>query len=222
MKGNFGSFVRLPDFLELFGNRGAVIGNPLLQPEEGRSFDAGFITTHSSAGGIVRQFRLEMAYFETLAENLIQFEPTGQQWVVARNTGRARIKGVEMGISLMLGPRLTGSLNATRQDAVSEGGDIFDGKFLVGRPRDELSTRLDLSLGRWNLYHAFTYVGPNFVDRLNTVSQALAGPLSARRRDPRHAERRSQRGIRGERTSPIRRHSMLPASPCRDGASSGG
>lgn len=173
VKGNFGSFVRLPDFLELFGNRGAVIGNPLLQPEEGLSFDAGLVATHGPAGGIVRQFQLEMTYFETLAENLIQFVPTGQNWVRARNTGRARIRGVEMGISLMLGPRFTGSLNATRQDAVSNGGDIFDGYFLVGRPRDELSTRMELSLGRWNLYHAFTYVGPNYLDNQNTESRAL-------------------------------------------------
>ena len=173
IKGNLGTFVRLPDFLELFGNRGAVIGNPLLEPEEGRSFDAGFIAMRTGSGGVLRQLRLELTYFETRAENLIQFEPTGQVWVVARNTGRARIRGGEFGVSLLIGSRFSGSINATRQEAVNTSGDFADGKFLVGRPRDELSSRMELSLGRWNLYHAFTYVGSNFVDKLNTDSTAL-------------------------------------------------
>ncbi|HET6278509.1 MAG TPA: TonB-dependent receptor, partial [Candidatus Polarisedimenticolia bacterium] len=173
LKGNYGSFVRLPDFLELFGNRGAVIGNPLLDPEEGRTFDAGFITTHGDPGGSIRQLRFAMTCFQTRADNLIQFEPTGQFWVVARNTGRARIRGVELEVSLRFGSRFSGSINATHQEAVSAGGDIFDGRILVGRPRDEVSSRMELSLGRWSLFHAFTYVGPNYVDRLNTESTAL-------------------------------------------------
>jgi outer membrane cobalamin receptor len=122
---------------------------------------------------MLRQVRLELTYFETLADNLIQFEPTGQVRVVAKNTGRARIRGGEIGLSMAIGSRFSGSLNATRQNAVNESGDIFDGKLLVGRPRDELSTRMELSLGRWNLYHAFTYIGPNFVDWENTASRAL-------------------------------------------------
>jgi iron complex outermembrane receptor protein len=173
LKGNVGTFVRLPDFLELFGNRGAVIGNPLLEPEEGLSFDAGFITTHIDRGSLLRQFRFEMTYFETRADNLIQFEPTAQFWVVARNTGSARIRGGELSVSVMLGPRFSGSLNATRQDAVSTRGGIYYGRSLVGRPRDEVSSRMELSLGRWSLYHSFTYVGPNFTDRQNTESEAL-------------------------------------------------
>ncbi len=173
LKGNFGSFVRLPNFLELFGNRGAVLGNPLLEPERGRSFDAGFIATRVGSDGMLRQVRLELTYFETRADNLIQFVPTGQVRVVARNTGQARIRGGELGLSLAIGPRFSGTLNATRQRAVNTSGDFADGKLLSGRPRDEVSTRMDLSLGRWNLYHAFTYVGPNFVDRQNTASKAM-------------------------------------------------
>jgi iron complex outermembrane receptor protein len=173
LKGNFGSFVRLPDFLELFGNRGAVLGNPLLEPEKGRSFDAGIIATRVDPGRTVRQIRLELTYFETRADNLIQFVPTGQVWVVARNTGQARIRGGEIGLSMAIGPRFSGSLNATRQDAVNVSGDFADGKLLPGRPRDELSTRMEIALGRWNLYHAFTYVSSNFIDRQNTVSKAL-------------------------------------------------
>lgn len=173
IKGNYGGFFRLPDFLELYGNRGAVLSNPLLEPESGVNLDVGFVATRSDPGSALRNLRIELIYFETRADQLIQFEPTAQVSVVARNTGRARIRGVEFGLSMAFGPRFTGSLNATRQDAVNTSGDFADGKLLPGRPRDEISTRMELSLGRWNLYHAFTYVGPNFIDRQNTVSRAL-------------------------------------------------
>ncbi|HEU4401388.1 MAG TPA: TonB-dependent receptor [Candidatus Polarisedimenticolia bacterium] len=172
VKGNFGRFVRLPDFTDLFGDRGSVLGNPALSPERGRSLDLGLCAALPT-GPIVRQASLEGTVFETLADDLILFVQNSQSTIVARNFGRARVRGVELTFSLALGPRLTGSLNATHQRAVNESGDPTDGRLLPGRPADEISAAAGLALGRGRVFYEFTYVGRNFVDRANTSSRAL-------------------------------------------------
>ena len=173
VKGNFGRFLRLPDFTELFGNRGSVQGNPALLPESGRNFDVGIAAVRRHEAGLLRQARFEATLFETLADDLILFSPVSQGVVVARNFGRARVRGAELSLDLALGRRFAGTLNATRQVAKDVSGDYADGKDLPGRPRDELSAGTTLLLGQGRLYYRFTYVGPNFIDPLNTASQAL-------------------------------------------------
>ncbi len=172
VKGNFGRFVRLPDFTELFGNRGSVRGNPALRPERGRSADLG-LTVSWRSGAFLRQARLEGTVFETLAEDLILFVGTSPGTVLAQNVGRARVRGVELSLALGLGARFSGSLNVTHQRAVNRSGGTADGKLLPGRPGDEASATAALALGRGQVYYGFTYVGRNFVDYLNTESRGL-------------------------------------------------
>jgi outer membrane receptor protein involved in Fe transport len=173
VRGNYGSFLRLPDFLELFGNSGAVLGNPVLEPERGRNLDFGVVSAAARSGRLLNDLRLEVTYFETRADNLIQFEPTAQLYVVARNTGRARVQGGELSLSFGLGRRFNASMNATHQIARNVSGDTNHGNLLLGRPRDELSSRMELQAGRGRFFHAFTYVGRNFVDKENTESLAI-------------------------------------------------
>ncbi len=174
LKGNIGRFVRLPDFIELFGNQGAIQGNPALAPESGRSIDLGAIATlRRRPQGLLRQAYVEAILFETVADDLIQFLPNSQNTVRAFNVDRARIRGVELNAALSLGARLSGSLNATHQRPVDIGGRYTDGKVLPGRPQDEVTASAGLDIGRGRLFYEFTYVGRNFVDPLNTPSEAL-------------------------------------------------
>lgn len=166
VKGNLGRFFRLPDFTELFGDRGSVIGNPALLPERGRSIDLGISASLPRARG-------EATLFQTVAEDLILFWPNSPGTVEAFNITRARIRGIELSLEIALGPRLTGNLNATLQRATDRSGTRTDGNQLPSRPGEELSAGAGLDLGHGRLFYGFTYVGRNFVDPSNTISRAL-------------------------------------------------
>jgi len=174
LKGNFGRFLRLPDFIELFGNRGSVLGNPSLVPESGRNFDFG-ISASRRAGPVLRRAQVEADIFETLSDDLINFVQNPQATVIAMNVGRARIRGIEIALDLALGPRFSGSLNVTRQRSVNLSDDPNLGRELPFRPDDEVSAGAGLAIGPGRIVYAFTYVGPNFVDGENTASRALPG-----------------------------------------------
>ncbi len=174
IKGNFGRFLRLPDFIELFGNQGSVQGNPALVPESGRSADLGITAaTPLRRQGVLRHAYVEAILFETVADDLIQFVPNSQNIVRALNFDRARIRGVELSLALALGPRFSGSLNATHQRPVDISGGYNDGKLLPGRPLDEVSAGAALDLGRGRVFYEFTFVGRNFIDPSNTPGEAL-------------------------------------------------
>jgi outer membrane receptor protein involved in Fe transport len=42
LKGNAGKYYRVPNFTELFGDRGAIVGSPGIKAEEGTNWDVGF------------------------------------------------------------------------------------------------------------------------------------------------------------------------------------
>ena len=174
VKGNVGRFLRLPDLTELFGNRGSVLGNPALRPESGRSMDLGLaIDVRRPDGALLRQAHLEATLFETIADDLIQFISNSQGTVKALNLNRARIRGLELSMALALGPRFTGSLNATHQEPIDTSGRYTDGKVLPGRPQDEVGASAALEVGPGRLMYEFTYVGRNFTDPTNTPGAAL-------------------------------------------------
>ncbi len=173
LKGNLGRFARLPDFTELFGNQGSVRGNPALAPERGRSFDLGLAVSRDRPAAALRSAHIEVVVFQTVAENLIQFVPNSQSTVRAENFDRARIRGAELTLDLDIGPRFNGSLNLTHQEPRDISGRSTDGLLLPGRPQDELSASASLDVGRGRLFYDFTYVGRNFLDSLDTPSEAL-------------------------------------------------
>lgn len=173
VKGNFGRFARLPDFVELFGNQGSVQGNPALMPERGRSLDLGLAASLRRPAGALRSARVEFTLFETLAEDLIQFIPNSQSTVLAQNFDRARIRGAELTLALGIGKRFNGSLNVTHQAPRDVSGRPTDGRLLPGRPQNEMTASATLAAGPGRLFYDFTYVGRNFIDPSNTPSEAL-------------------------------------------------
>jgi iron complex outermembrane receptor protein len=176
VRANAGTFLRLPDFTELYGDRGSIVGNPGLVPEHGRNLDAGASWRAARQGEPVGDLLVEAALFETRSEDLILFLPATLSLVVARNIGAARIRGAEITVAARFGKHFHGSLNAVRQDAVDTSGTIGDGKLLPGKPRDEASAAATIDAGRTRLSWDFTYIGPNYTDVLNTE----AGRLPAR------------------------------------------
>jgi vitamin B12 transporter len=173
LRANAGSFLRLPDLTELYGDQGSIVGNPDLVPESGRNADLGVQASFARAGERFHDVRAEAVVFATRAEDLILYVPNAQSTVVARNIGAARIRGVEIGFSFGAGRRFSGSLNATHQEAIDTSDRYTDGKDLPLRPRDEFSASAGLAFGRGHASWDFTYVGPNYTDTINSESGRL-------------------------------------------------
>jgi outer membrane cobalamin receptor len=173
VRGNAGTFLRLPDVIELFGDQGSVVGNPGLLPEQGRNADLGVVVRTTKAHGALRQARVEAALFGTEATDLILYQPNAQASVVAVNIGAARIRGVELSLDLAIGPRLSGTLNVVHQSAIDTSDRFSEGYQLPGRPADEVSAGAGLLLGPGRAAYDFTYIGSNYVNSVNTESGLL-------------------------------------------------
>ncbi len=193
VRANAGRFHRPPSFLEIFGDQGTLRGSDDLEAERGWNYDVG-LSWEGRDPGPLRRLRLEIAAFRSDADNLIQLVQTSQSEVVPRNTGRARVTGLETTLDLDLPGGLAGGINYTWQVAEDRGDTFARGNDLPGRPRHELSARagLDLAGGRWGrLHYSFDYIGPSFFDPAAAV---LAG---ADRHAPRDLSRAPGRYLHG-------------------------
>lgn len=145
LKGSVGSYVRLPTLLELFGDRGQVLGSPDLLVERGLATDAGFVYAPTSVGPIDRLF-LEAAAFATRARDTIAFI-SGQGFVArAMNIGDTQTYGGELVVSGRLA-RIV-SLTASYTRLVSEQLAIDPNRFGRALPRTPahlLYARVDLA-----------------------------------------------------------------------------
>jgi iron complex outermembrane receptor protein len=97
LRGNLGRYARLPTFLELYGNTGAILGNRALAPERGTTADLGAALVW--AAGEAR-LTADAAGFAVATDDLIQFQQSAYGVARARNIGRARVLGVEASAEL--------------------------------------------------------------------------------------------------------------------------
>jgi iron complex outermembrane receptor protein len=113
LKASGGRYLRAPDFTELFGDRGAMIGNPGLRPETGWAWDVGAAgRTPQADWGRVSG---EVAHFWRASSDLIVWTQTSQRTMVPVNVGEAWVQGFELSAALeLLGAvDLDGSLTRT-------------------------------------------------------------------------------------------------------------
>lgn len=168
-----GNTARPPAFVELFGNRGAFLPNPLLRTESAWTADLG--------GRFAPRFgalRLDAALttFATLASDLITFVPVGAFGRArADNIGRARILGVEAELAALLhgfGLRVvyTG-LDARNQGegacAIALGS--CERPRLPGRPAHDVVADASYTLGIARLRYGVDWVSGIAADLQGTV-----------------------------------------------------
>ena len=111
---NAGVYPRLPEFGELFGDTGDVVGNPRLTPEKGRNFDGGFHYTLP-----VFAAEADMSLFYRYARDLIQRRSYGD-YLISENIGKAEITGVETWLAgRVLSGRIDWRASLAWQDAVN-------------------------------------------------------------------------------------------------------
>jgi len=176
-RGSSGITQRQPSFLELFGDRGTVIGNPSLRDETGWTIDGGARVEARDVGPVAHG-RIEVTGFYRLVDDLIQLEPNSQVTFVANNVGSASVVGVETTGLLRLdwasatSSRWAGFVTLrgglTWMDAVDHSDRAYrEGNRLPLRPSLETFGRLAVSWGPLEVGYEIEYVSGNYLDPAN-------------------------------------------------------
>jgi iron complex outermembrane receptor protein len=171
-KASAGRYFRAPTLLELFGDRGFLVGDPTLRPETGRSADAGLVFAPAGRWRAADRAYLEAAVFASAPRDAIAFQPSAGRVAVARNLGDADLRGAEAVASVRLWRRATLTANYTLVDSRQDSPmPSFDGKRLPLRPRHEAYARLDVAeriAGRLAVvWSELTHASGNFLDAAN-------------------------------------------------------
>ncbi|MFH1007560.1 MAG: TonB-dependent receptor [Candidatus Latescibacterota bacterium] len=168
LKANVAKSYRAPSFYELFGDKGSVIGNTNLTPEEGLNRDVGCRV--SGKQGSSDAF-LEVSYYDNRLRDAIQFIQHSQNVSRPENIGRAQIRGLECAAGANFFHHLMVGGNLTRQDAQNMTelyGGIYLDKWFPNKPRYEGSGRIEVSDERWGkLFYEVSATGKNYHDLYN-------------------------------------------------------
>ena len=99
LKANVGRYLRPPDLSELFGDRGAVIGNPELLPERSLQWDVGgrLALPDGPVTGA-----LELGHFWSATRDLIVYVQNAQRTMVPINLSNTWLQGIEASARLDL------------------------------------------------------------------------------------------------------------------------
>ncbi len=178
-----GRYLRAPTALELFGDRGFVVGNPDLEAETGESADLGLILAPAAPAGPVDRVYLEAVGFASRSRDTIVLVPTAALVAAAQNLGGALVWGGELVASARAARTVTATANYTymrsrQRDTLPS----YQGKELPQRPRHRLYGRIDLA-GRFAgrlaaLWGDASLVSGNLLDPANldrVPDRALVG-----------------------------------------------
>ena len=165
-KANVGTYVRPPDFTELFGDRGAIIGNTDLKPERGTQWDVGARAVAPSAWPV--HGSVEIGHYWNAVDDLIVMVQNSQRTSVPVNLDQGWIQGVEAALTLQL-PFVETQSNLTRNTSVNLSGERqYANNQLPRIPTWELYQRTALVWAdRVRLGHTWSYTDGNYWDRTN-------------------------------------------------------
>jgi len=158
LRGNVGYFQRAPNFNELFGNTGSVLGNANLKPESGLNGDLGFVASWGQWNWLDRAL-LQMALFNTDYNDLIVFQAFSPKQFRPFNLGSALVRGVELSSELAVLRHVSLELNYTHQQSADTSGGNYDGNQLPLRPDDELFAKLEGYVDWGRVYYEYTFIG---------------------------------------------------------------
>ncbi len=144
VKSNLGRYYREPHFYELSGDRGYLIGNPDLEPEEGTNFDMGLAVDVRRRNPLLSRLSLQGTYFQNEVDNLISTTYDARGVGRAENIDGARIRGVEMELNAEGLKYFRLAAKATLQETENLDDDkAFNGKDLPGRWEEVYLGRLE-------------------------------------------------------------------------------
>jgi outer membrane receptor protein involved in Fe transport len=177
-RGSVSSGFRLPDRLQLFGNRGTVLPNPSLRPERSLEFDAA--VTARGHRGLFSGY-VSAGWFSRHIEDQIRFRRTAQFTVVAENIDSGRTRGAELELRASISCYFMLDGELTWIDAIDES----TGNEIPGQPSWLALARPAVHSGplRTHLTDLFAflevnYVGDSFADPANLVGIQSRSVLS--------------------------------------------
>ncbi len=166
IQGNISKEFRIPSFLELFGERGTIVGNASLKPEMSRNGDIGLYLK----ARLFSEWKIdsEIAYFRKRIYDMILFLPNSQFTLRPENVDSAYIRGVETSNTIIWSKGWKFNLQYTFQDAknTSEAPSL-NGKYLPLRSRSQGSFLVSYFKNWGEIGLEYLYIGANFRDRTN-------------------------------------------------------
>ena len=166
LKGHYGRHRRAPNFFELFGDRGAAVGNAELNSEWGANRDLGlaYRGRTESAGLLLA----EVVYYANRVDDLIRFAQNSQRVSRPDNFGRAALRGIEARARVRLARKLELGGNYLYQRAENRTPFSFErGNDLPNAPRHRLNGRVGVDLPLGEVYYEFSRESRHFLDRAN-------------------------------------------------------
>lgn len=163
-KTSVGRSVRLPQFLEMFGDQGYVLGNSQLTSEKNIKYDFG-VFWNRILPGVFKKIHASTSFFDSFVDDLIQFE-LASGFARASNIGKARVWGIETSLGAEFLKYFEWAQNYTFQRAKDEA--VNDGNFLVGRPEHEWNASLSFKKSGWDLDFKINFIDNQYLDALNT------------------------------------------------------
>ncbi|MDF3819510.1 TonB-dependent receptor plug domain-containing protein [Leptospira sp. 96542] len=164
--GNISKDYRIPSFIELFGERGTIIGNTNLKPEQSRNGDFGFYT--NTKPNKDWKMNSDVSIFQKRIYDMILFLPNSQFTLRPENVDEAIIKGLETSHNLIWNKGLKLNVNYTYQDAKNiSNSPSLNGKFLPLRSKSQGSGLIAFFNSWGEIGFEYQYIGANFRDRTN-------------------------------------------------------
>ena len=163
---NVGKYYRVPTFLELFGDRGTIVGNPDLRAEKGIHSDVG-AELNLKIKNWLDSFLFAYNFFYIDVDDIIVMTQNSQSTARSENVSRAELYGHEVAMDAVALGFFKGRVAYTYQVA-KDRSDIpyLDGRPLPGRPLNELHTRAALfKKNKGEIFYTFDYLDGNFLDR---------------------------------------------------------
>jgi iron complex outermembrane receptor protein len=160
--GNVGRSFRPPNFTELFGDRGVVIGNAELDAEDALNWDLG-ARLQRRGPSIIDTLFVEYAYFDSGIDDLVVLVPTSQRTLRPENVSEATVRGHEVSLSITGWRHVTLTANYTHQDALDGSPEPSrNGARLPGRPQDEGYVRAEVFGDVGRAFYEASFIGDNF------------------------------------------------------------
>jgi vitamin B12 transporter len=183
LKTSAGWYVRMPTLIELFGNRGTILGSPELLPERGPSADAGLVWAPDRARGPVDRILVEAGAFGTRARDTIALVATSGFVARALNVANSQSYGAELVATARLYRTVSLTANYTRLVTAQLSDEIsFANKALPRQPGHALYARCDVAhrvLGRRaSLWMDGSWQAASYLDQANLMTvpaRTLAG-----------------------------------------------
>jgi iron complex outermembrane receptor protein len=145
IKGSAGWYVRLPTLIEVFGDRGYILGSPDLRPERGPSGDLGVVWAPAAALGDVDRILVEVDGFAHHAHDTIALITSAGFVARATNIGDTQAYGAELVASARYARLLAVTASYTRLVTAQLAGDpSVEGKPVPREPGHAVYARAEL------------------------------------------------------------------------------